>query len=419
MANIMDPIDDPSYNVEATEHAFGTSASDLRRDVSTYNNDANDTGSGSYGYSENRHPSSITDSIDRRAVGDRYDRTAGISSNTGSYAQGAISPSQKQYLQNTSEQPTQHESPLHQSQYNAPGSAELSYGTNVLRPTVAGFQSSNVESSGPHMDNNFDNINSYNSKELCGQGSQNISPRHQSQQTIPAATESSHGSRAPSSTATEFEPRNTEDNKEPLIKSSYGSSNAHGTGDQYPQHDSFLRQSQTSMSGPAESRHGTEVPASMATASQTSNSRNTTGPRVNSGRDTNADASTTDINKKKGERFEGNQDDDITGEKVNGIAGVIPISGSAGPTTTKTFDPHAELSETSKNVSATASTGNDGEDRKAPARQHNPASSSYNTTRSSDEQSTANSERGSGLGKKSHSGTGVGEVRSAESRSAV
>ncbi|PWY65194.1 hypothetical protein BO83DRAFT_381610 [Aspergillus eucalypticola CBS 122712] len=413
MANIMNPIDDPSYNVEATERAFGTSATDLSPNVSTYNN-ANHTRQ-----SENRHPSNITDSIDRIATGNPYDRTSGTSPSTGPYAQGAINPAQEQYLRNKREQPTQHASPFHQSQYNTPRSTDLSYGTNVSTPTVAGFQSSGVEKSGPQMDNNYDNTNFLNTREQPGQSSQNVSPRHQPQETMLAATQSSPGSRVPSSTANKFKPDNIEDNTEPRIDSSYRASNAHGTGDHYPQHGSSMHQSQTSMPDPAESRHGNEVPASTATESQASNARDATDSRVDGGRDTNANAGTTDTNKKKGERFEGNEDDDITGEKVNGIAGVIPISGSAGPTTTKTFDPHAELSNTSNNVSATASIGNDGEDRKAPARQSNAAGSSYNTLRSSDEQTSANPERGTGLGKNSRSGTGLDEVRSVESRSAV
>ncbi|PYH63468.1 uncharacterized protein BO88DRAFT_409146 [Aspergillus vadensis CBS 113365] len=412
MANIMNPIDDPSYNVEATGRAFGTSATDLGPNVSTYNN-ANDRG-----HSENRHPSSITDSINRSATGDRYDRTSGTSPSTGPYAQGAINPTQKQYLHNTREQPMQHASPIHQSQHNMPGSTDLSYGTNVSTPTVAGFQSSGVEKPSPQMDN-YDNTNFSNTREQPGQSSQNVSPRHQPQETMLAATQSSHGSRVPSSTANKFKPDNIEDNTEPRIDSSYGASNAHSTGDHYPQHGSSMHQSQTSMPDTTESRHGTEVPASTATESQAGNARDATDSRVDGVRDTNANAGTTDANKKKGERFEGNEDDDITGEKVNGIAGVIPISGSAGPTTTKTFDPHAELSNASNNVSATASIGNDGEDRKAPARQSNTASSSYNTLRSSDERTSTNPERGTGLGKNSRSGTGLDEVRSVESRSAV
>ncbi|OJJ67505.1 hypothetical protein ASPBRDRAFT_48057 [Aspergillus brasiliensis CBS 101740] len=419
MANIMDPIDDPSYNVEATERPFGTSASDSRRNIGTYNA-TNDTGSGLYGYPEYGHSSGITNSATRGNAGGQYGHASGISPSTSPVAQGAVNPTQEQYPHDTREQPTQHVSPLHQSQYSTPGSTDLSHGTNVPTSTVAGYGSSNVKHTGPHMNNSYHDINSYNTRGHHGQSSRNASPFHQSQQTMPDTTELSHGSRVPSSTAPEFEPRIVKDHNEPRIDGNYDGSNVHGKGDLYHRHDSSLQQSQTSMPGAAESTHDTEVPASTATVSQTSNPGNESGPRLDSAREANADASdTSDTNRKKGERFEGNQDDDITGEKVNGIAGVIPISGSAGPTTTKTFDPHAELGNASNNVSATAPINNDGKDQKAPARQHDAASSSYNTLRSDAEQTTANSEGRSGLGKNSRSGTGLGEVQSVESRSAV
>ncbi|PYI09078.1 hypothetical protein BO78DRAFT_50861 [Aspergillus sclerotiicarbonarius CBS 121057] len=286
MTNIMDPIDDPSYNVEATEHTFGTSASGSHRNLDSYNS-VNNTGSNSYGNPGNgSHPSSVVDTVDRSIDDDRHGRTFGVSP-TGSYSQDPTKLSQGRY--------------------------------------------------------------------------------------------------------------------------------PHDKGGKYAQHSS---PSQHDISGFADSSHGTKEPVSTTAAeSQPSNARDKTGCRMESSHGDRPEA-----NKEKKGPMEGTQDSDITGEKVNGIAGVIPISGSAGPTTTKTFNPHAEIGNTGNNgphSSAAGSNNNVDGGQGAPARQYDTASSSYNTRGSGDRQTTANPERGSDSEKNSRADSGLAGARSVESRQDV
>ncbi|PWY93358.1 hypothetical protein BO94DRAFT_372936 [Aspergillus sclerotioniger CBS 115572] len=266
MTNIMDPIDDPSYNVEATEHTFGTSASDSHRSIDSYNSE-NKTGN-------------IADTVDRGIGDDRHGRTSDISS-TASCSQTP---------------------------------------TNTGRHGQA-------------------------PRDIGAQYSQSFSPSCESQHGIP---------------------------------------------------------------GSANSSHGTHDTVSTTTAeSQPSHAKDKTGARIGGGRDNRPDAT-----KEKEGPIEGTQDNDVTGEKVNGIAGVIPISGSAGPTTTKTFDPHAEIGNYGNNgphSSATASKNDVSGDQDAPASQYDTASSSYNTLGSDYGQSTTDK-------KNSRAGSGLAGARAVESR---
>ncbi|OOF92295.1 hypothetical protein ASPCADRAFT_509341 [Aspergillus carbonarius ITEM 5010] len=279
MTNIVDPIDDPSYNVEAPEHTFGTSASDSHRNINSYNSE-NKTGSNSYGNPGNgSHPSSIADTVDRGIGDDGHGRTSDISP-TSSYSQDPINKGHGQ---------------------------------------------------APH--------------DKGAQYAQRFSPSYESQHGVSSSVDSSHGTKEPVST--------------------------------------------------------------MAAESQPSHANDKTGARIGGGRGDRPDA-----NKEKEGPIEGAQDSDVTGEKVNGIAGVIPISGSAGPTTTKTFDPHAEIGNSGNNgphSSAAASKNNVGGNQDAPARRYDTASSSYNTLGSDDGQTTT-------VGKNSRAGSGLAGARAVESR---
>ncbi|RAL06224.1 uncharacterized protein BO80DRAFT_420513 [Aspergillus ibericus CBS 121593] len=287
MANIMDPIDDPSYNIEATEHTFGTRASDSCRNIDSYNS-VNNTGSNSYGKPGNgSDSSSIVDTVGRGIADDRHGHTSGVSP-TSSYSQSPTKSSQGQYPHDKGGQYSQHSLPSYPPQHNIPETANLSDGT-----------------------------------------------------------------RGPVS--------NTE------------------------------------------------------AKSQPSNAKDKTGPHIEGGHDERRGA-----NKGKGERIEGTQDSDITGEKVNGIAGVIPISGSAGPTTTKTFDPHAEIGNSGNNGPHSSAIGSknivDG-GQGSSAHQYDTASSSYNTRGSGDGQATTtNPQRGNSIEKNSRADSGLAGVRSVESR---
>ncbi|KAK1143743.1 hypothetical protein N8T08_006144 [Aspergillus melleus] len=92
---------------------------------------------------------------------------------------------------------------------------------------------------------------------------------------------------------------------------------------------------------------------------------------------------------------EGNIRGSVTGQASEGVAGVLPISGSAGPTTTKVFDPHAHVnggdparsgphSTTANKMDPTVDS-----DRDNRARHEGMASSSYNTPGSGRASATA------------------------------
>lgn len=83
---------------------------------------------------------------------------------------------------------------------------------------------------------------------------------------------------------------------------------------------------------------------------------------------------------------EGNMRNSVTGEATEGVAGVIPIEGNAGPTTTKVFEPHAHANGGDPARSGPHSSGTANKtdprvdsDRDNRARHEEMASSSYNT----------------------------------------
>ncbi|KAI9043632.1 uncharacterized protein KD926_003402 [Aspergillus affinis] len=158
----------------------------------------------------------------------------------------------------------------------------------------------------------------------------------------------------------------------------------------------------------------TTGPASSTAGPHSSNVANEADPRVdsdmNSARNSSAATGTGSIGGRKinpNETHintslpnalgrEGNIRGSITGQASEGVAGVIPIDGAAGPTTTKIFEPHAHANggdpaRSGPHSSATANKMDPlvDSDRDNRARHEGMASSSYNTPGSSRASATA------------------------------
>ncbi|KAH8431045.1 uncharacterized protein LDX57_008706 [Aspergillus melleus] len=156
----------------------------------------------------------------------------------------------------------------------------------------------------------------------------------------------------------------------------------------------------------------TTGPASSTAGPHSSNVANEADPRVDSDM-SSARNSTTGTGSTAGSKInpndvhidtslpnalghEGNIRGSVTGQASEGVAGVLPISGSAGPTTTKVFEPHAHANggdpaRSGPHSSATANKMDPtvDSDRDNRARHEGMASSSYNTPGSGRASATA------------------------------
>ncbi|RAH50164.1 uncharacterized protein BO95DRAFT_438912 [Aspergillus brunneoviolaceus CBS 621.78] len=369
MSNIMNPIDDPSYNVDATEQAFGTNSMESNHST------------GSLGHA-NASRNSYSSSAQPMAF-DKPQRSSidGVHPMAGT-----------------------------QSSYNA-------FGASTARPLSQEMSDSNTAS--PNVTLGTEN----------GQGFQENIPHHSaphgtfspSMNLDNGATQSTPTDRMPSSTsplgslaegtdiarakANRGSVHAAQYNTDPSAEISGGG--RHTSGQLSPSNEHHLEHmSRNTDSSRAEiNRSGIQagqvgyhkaVPDDGTAGLKSGNtaSRVSHSGTESQKHDATGDAANASAGNKK-ERMEGTLDSDLNGEKVNGIAGVIPISGNAGPTTTKTFDPHATVGGGSRhNIDTRSSTAAEpgiGEiepSRDNRAHSSDIAGSSYNTRGRGSAQST-------------------------------
>ncbi|OJK03329.1 hypothetical protein ASPACDRAFT_110960 [Aspergillus aculeatus ATCC 16872] len=369
MSNIMNPIDDPSYNVDATEQAFGTNSM------------------------ESKHSA--------RSLGHAHASRNPYSSGT--------QPMDLDKPQ-TSDIDGVHPMAGTQNPYNA-------FGASTARPLSQEMSTSSTASPivtlGPENGRGFqDNIPHHSAPHGTFSPSTNLDN---------GATQSTPTDRMPSSTsplgslADGTDTARAKANRGSVHAAQYStgpsaeiSGGGRHTSDQLsPSNEHHLEgMSGNTDSSRAEINHSSTQAGQMGyhkvvpddgTAglkSGNSASRGSHSGTESQKHDATGDAVNASAGNRK-ERMEGTLDSDLNGEKVNGIAGVIPISGNAGPTTTKTFDPHATVGGGSRqNIdtrSSTAAKPGIGEiepSRDNRAHSSDIAGSSYNTRGHGSVQST-------------------------------
>ncbi|PYH41889.1 uncharacterized protein BP01DRAFT_359981 [Aspergillus saccharolyticus JOP 1030-1] len=344
MSNIMNPIDDPSYNINATEQSFGTDNMEPGHGAGSWRH----VGAGHSPYSKNSQPMTTAGSQslnlgdDFHHMGDDNNKFNGLGTTTA--------------------QPAGREVP--DPSFESPA-ATLDTG---LAP-----YSNNSHSTGTvnFQPGKFDGDNHY----VLGNGLRKDTPGESARHSAVSssnATNSGTTQPAPMDTAITSSPHlehTPESTHTPDVWMSRGStqtaqynkipSEELGRGRQTSDRLSPSKEhdfghtseradipSQDMNRDSAQGVHHSITPDDGHTISRSG--AGTSGPRTSSGDadlqrpSEKRDAGNPPAENKK-DRMEGTLDSDINGEKVNGIAGVIPISGNAGPTTTKTFDPHATV----------------------------------------------------------------------------
>ncbi|RAH76034.1 hypothetical protein BO86DRAFT_393759 [Aspergillus japonicus CBS 114.51] len=331
MSNIMNPIDDPSYNVDATEEAFGTNSMESNHSA------------GSLGHANaSRNPynsSSQPMAFDKPQAGsmDGVHPMAGTINSYNAFGASTARPS-SQEMSNTNT-----------------ASPNATFGPK----TGQGFQENIPHHSAPHG---------------------TISP---STNLTSGATQSTSTNRMPSPTsplgslAEDADTARATANRGSVQAAQYSTGpsaeindGGRRTSDQLsPSKKHHLEHMSRNTDSPRAEPNGSSTQAGQlgyhkpvpddGTAglkSGNSASRGSHSGTESQKHDATGDAANASAGNKK-DRMEGTLDSDINGEKVNGIAGVIPISGNAGPTTTKTFDPHATVGGGSRhNIDTRSST---------------------------------------------------------------
>ncbi|RAL15021.1 uncharacterized protein BO97DRAFT_403656 [Aspergillus homomorphus CBS 101889] len=416
MSNIMNPIDDPSYNVDATEQAFGTNRMYPNHGASAYNNAP--VGSNSHG--------NLSQSI------------ASAKPQSGSFGNA---PRGATNSYNTFGTSTTH--PLRQ---------ETSSISNIASPTTTlgtstghGFQEDLSDQSARHNTiGSSTKLNDGSRGELMdhlpsadsrlGHMKENIdTPRGETNrdsarlaQYSTPSTQLSRGSHPSDQLSSSREPHLghmtastgtpcAETNRDSAQAARYSTgaskeldSGSHPSDQVSHSREPHLAHATQSIDTPraGTDRNSTQdeqhniIPsddtADLRSASRGTGARTANGAASSRSHGEVKDEASSSAERTK-DRMEGNLDSDLNGEKVNGIAGVIPISGSAGPTTTKTFNPHATVDGSNHHNTATqpsnpAETRNgdmEHSPRDVRTQSSNIGSSSYNTPGSGHAQSTA------------------------------